>query len=166
MIIIIMGVAGCGKTTVGKLLSQKLDWRFVEGDEFHPPANVEKMSKGIPLQDEDRWPWLQILRSIIEESIHKNENVVVACSALKAAYRNILWGSNKDVRLVYLKGSFEIIEKRIQERKGHFMPSALLKSQFSALEEPQDAIVLDASLEPEKIVEDLRRLIFNYKKHL
>ena len=136
-----MGVSGSGKTTVGKALAQKLGWRFVEGDELHPAANVAKMKSGVPLTDADRWPWLDAIVAEMRRIDAAGENGVIACSALKAAYRDRL-AQGGDVRLVYLKGDPATIEPRVAHRR-HFMPASLLPSQFATLEEPQDAIVVD-----------------------
>ncbi len=153
-----MGVSGSGKTTIGKELCGRLNWRYYEGDDYHPESNVKKMSNGIPLTDDDRRPWLMKLRSLIEESLNKNENIVLACSALKKSYRNIL-KINEEVRIVYLKGSFELIKERLEQREAHFMKAGMLRSQFDALEEPKDVhtVKIDKSV-PEivdKIIEDL-----------
>ncbi|MHB1688346.1 MAG: gluconokinase [Ignavibacteriaceae bacterium] len=150
MVLIIMGVSGSGKTTIGKLLSDKLGWRFYEGDEYHPKENIEKMKNGISLNDEDRKPWLMKLRSIIEESISKKNNIIISCSALKESYRKILQVNN-EVNFVYLKGSFEMVEKRMKEREDHFMKPGMLQSQFDALDEPKNAIIVDIENSSEKI---------------
>ena len=142
MVLIIMGVAGCGKTTVGRMLSEKLGWKYFEGDEYHPKENVAKMSAGIPLNDDDRKPWLLKLRSIIEDALALGTNIILTCSALKESYREIL-KVNDDVKFIYLKGSYELIESRMKLRKDHFMKPGMLKSQFDALEEPTEAIIID-----------------------
>lgn len=149
-----MGVSGSGKTSAGKSLSEKLNWKYFEGDEYHPKENVEKMKNGIPLNDEDRLPWLLYLRKIIEEAIQKKENIILSCSALKESYRKIL-KANKDVQFVYLKGSFDTIQKRMEERKNHFMKPGMLKSQFEALEEPSDAIEISVDDSIEYIVSEI-----------
>lgn len=149
-----MGVAGSGKTTVGKLLAEKLNWKFADADEFHPAANVQKMSEGIALTDEDREPWLETLRGAIEGWMLANDHTVLACSALKKSYRDKLQIKG-DVCIVYLKGTFEMFSERLSERKGHFMKSKMLQSQFIALEEPDDAITIDADATPESIVEEI-----------
>ncbi len=137
MIIIMMGVSGCGKSTVGKALASDLDCRFVEGDDYHPAANVAKMSAGQPLTDADRAPWLAAISRDIAAWRREHRDVVVTCSALKRRYRRQLGAAADDaVRFVYLQGSQALIEQRIRERKGHFMPPGLLDSQFAALEEP------------------------------
>jgi gluconokinase len=145
MIVVLMGVSGCGKTTVGQLLVKRLGWTFFDADAYHPPANVEKMRGGTPLTDEDRWPWLDRLNTLLHEQQGAGRNVVLGCSALKQKYRDRLAVNLDSVRWVHLKGSFELIESRLNARRGHYMPPALLRSQFAALEEPGDAIVVDIS---------------------
>jgi gluconokinase len=129
MIVILMGVSGSGKTTIGKGLAERLGWRFFEGDEFHPQANITKMGKGIPLSDEDRQPWLNALKKLIDQLILKQESAVIACSALKEAYRETLKHKNNEVCFVYLKGEYELIEKRLEERSNHYMKGGLLSTQ-------------------------------------
>ena len=135
MIVIIFGVSGAGKTTVGKLLAREVGWRFIEADDFHPPANIEKMHAGHPLTDQDRWPWLERLREQIERSLAAGESAVLACSALKRAYRDRLH-VNDDVNFVFLRGDYAFVEKQLRNRHGHFMNPELLQSQFDDLEEP------------------------------
>lgn len=135
-ILIVMGVSGSGKTTIAKGLAAALGWSLLEGDTFHPPGNVAKMAAGTPLTDADRWPWLRAIAAAIDAHRAHGESAVVACSALRRAYRDILIGERPDVRLVYLKGSQALIAERMRERQGHFMPPALLASQFATLEEP------------------------------
>ncbi len=156
MIIILMGVSGSGKTTIGQRLAQALSWPFYDGDQFHPPANIAKMQQGIPLTDEDRWPWLHELRARIETWIQQNVSAVLACSALKQAYREYLINDEVGVRLVYLKGDFDFIHERLAQRRGHFMPPGLLASQFAALEEPEQGVVVDIVHPPETIVALIR----------
>ncbi len=158
MVLIIMGVAGSGKTSVGKMLSEKLGWKYYEGDNYHPKENVEKMSHGIPLNDEDRIPWLLKLRTIIEDALSNGESIILSSSALKEAYRKIL-KVNDQVKFIYLKGSYELIEARMKMRKDHFMKPGMLKSQFEALEEPADAIAIDIDQPLEKIVENILQKI-------
>lgn len=135
--VVVMGVSGAGKSTVGRLIAARLGCAFRDADSFHPPANVTKMSSGAPLTDEDRWPWLAAIAAWIAEHRAAGTTCVVTCSALKRGYRDIVTeGQSKDVRLVYLKGDFGLIEARLKARRGHFMPPALLQSQFDALEEP------------------------------
>ncbi|MGC2780999.1 MAG: gluconokinase [Bradyrhizobium sp.] len=134
--LVIMGVSGSGKSTIGQALGQRLGWRFEDGDRFHPPGNVAKMSAGHPLTDKDRWPWLQAIADEIARCRAVGEPIIIACSALKKAYRDILVGGNGDVRMVYLRGSQELIADRMKHREGHFMPPGLLASQFATLEPP------------------------------
>ena len=148
-IIIVMGVSGCGKSMIGAMLASRLRWEFEDADWFHPASNVEKMHNGIPLTDEDRWPWLNAIAAWIDKARRSHEHGVIACSALKRRYRDILIGDRSDVRLVYLKGDEELIARRIATRHGHFMPRSLLHSQFEALEEPGlDEKPIVASIEP------------------
>jgi carbohydrate kinase (thermoresistant glucokinase family) len=142
VIVLLMGVSGCGKTTVGQALARELGWRFLDADDFHPDANVAKMAQGIALTDEDRWPWFDRIVAEMRRVSALGEHAVVACSALKQAYRDRL-AAGGDVRVVYLKGDAATIEPRLARRSGHFMPLSLLPSQFATLEEPVDAIVVD-----------------------
>jgi gluconokinase len=158
MIVLIMGVAGSGKTTIGTLLAESLVWEFQDADDFHSPANIEKMRLGIPLDDADRIPWLQDIRIAIAQWLQENRNVVLACSALKASYRQFLVGDSSDIKIVYLKGSDKIIQKRLQERQNHFMGEKLLNSQFNTIEEPNNAIYIDISQPPEEIVNFLKTI--------
>jgi len=153
VIIILIGPMGCGKTTIGELLAQSLGWPFYDGDEFHPPANVEKMRQGIPLNDEDRLPWLEKLYKEIIQWEQQGKNVILACSALKKTYRQILGINQNSVRSVYLKGSYELIQDRIGQRQHPYMDNNLLKSQFKTLEEPEDGLIVDISLSPQHIVQ-------------
>jgi gluconokinase len=158
MVIVLMGVSGTGKTTIGKVLAVEPGWTFVEGDDFHPAENVEKMNAGIPLNDEDRWPWLQALRTRIDKACERGENVVLACSALKEDYREYLeQNSPQCVHYVYLHGPEQLIRRRLAERKGHFMDPALLQSQFQALEPPVGALRVDITPAPEAIAAEIRR---------
>ena len=156
--IVVMGVSGAGKSTVGKLIAARLDCPFRDADSFHPKANIEKMSRGAPLTDADRWPWLNAIAAWIAEHRAAGTTCVVTCSALKRAYRDVLVGTRPDVRLVYLKGRHDLIARRIATRHGHFMPPELLDSQFAALEEPQAAerpIVTSIAPHPREIVKDI-----------
>lgn len=154
-----MGPAGSGKTTVGKLLADQLSWEFADGDDFHPPANIEKMSQGIPLTDEDRLPWLQSIRDAMRQWQAQGKSVVVACSALKRNYRDLLGiGSNaKAIKLVYLKGTYDLLLERLHSRTGHYMKEQMLTSQLADLEEPTDTLTIDISNTPEKIVSEIRK---------
>ncbi len=155
MIIILMGVSGAGKTTIGKVLAHELDWRFAEGDDFHSAANIAKMHAGIPLTDEDRAPWLQSLRSAITGWLAAGENVVLACSALKASYRETL-RVGPEVKFVYLRGSYELIAQRLASRHGHYMNPHLQRSQFETLEEPKDTVTIDVGPPVAQIVKEIR----------
>ena len=152
MIVIVMGVSGSGKTTVGKLLAQSLNCDFSDADDFHPPANIEKMSLGIPLEDADRLPWLLQLQTTIDRWLLENKNVVLACSALKVSYREMLCRKEQRIKIVYLKGDFELFAARLKNRENHYMKADLLSSQLDTLEEPEDAIIVDASQPLELIV--------------
>jgi len=154
MIIVIMGVAGSGKSTVGQRLATELHCRFLDGDSLHPPANVEKMTHGIPLTDADREPWLAAIHARIVESFQRREHLVVACSALKQRYRDTL-KSGAPITWVYLKGSDALILERLQHRQHHFMKAQMLASQFADLEEPADAIVIDVAVEPDVAVQQI-----------
>jgi gluconokinase len=136
VIVVLFGVSGAGKTTIGKLLAEQLGWKFYEADDFHSRANIEKMRSGVPLTDEDRWRWLERLHEQITLSLAAKENAVLACSALKRAYRERLL-VNDDVKFVFLRGDYALIERQLRRRRGHFMNPALLQSQFADLEEPQ-----------------------------
>ena len=156
LVLVLMGVSGCGKSTTGARLSKLLGWPFRDADSFHPQANIDKMSKGLPLTDEDRQPWLAAIAQWIDERLAAGECGIVACSALKRAYRRIIVGERAGVRLVYLKGNMELIGDRLSRRRNHFMPAALLRSQFDALEEPQGderALSVPISLSPRRVVE-------------
>lgn len=156
MVVVVMGVTGAGKTTIGSLLAKQMGWEFEDADQFHPPANVEKMSHGIPLDDADRAPWLAAMHDAIVRWLANGENVVLACSALKRSYREELCIDSR-VKLIYLKGSFELISERVRERHGHFAKADLVSSQFADLEEPTDAITLDVSRSPEEVVAEARK---------
>jgi gluconokinase len=158
MIVVLMGVSGSGKTTVGQVLARELGWTFLDADAYHPAANIEKMHRGIPLNDEDRRPWLEALRRRVDEAWDRGENVVLACSALKHAYQDYLERDVPEaVRYVYLYGSEELIRRRLAARKGHFMNTGLLHSQFETLEPPEDAIRVDVTPAPEVIAAEIRR---------
>lgn len=164
MIIVVMGVTGSGKTTVGQLLAARLAYVFADADDFHSAANKEKMHKGIPLTDADRLPWLAAMHDQIAKWIASKQNAVLACSALKQSYRGILW-DGPEVAFVYLKGSYALIAERLQSRKGHFADEHILAGQFADLEEPSDATIVDISETPSEIVEEIcRRLQLDLKK--
>jgi gluconokinase len=151
-----MGTTGAGKTTIGTMLAAQLNWEFADADTFHPPANIEKMSRGVPLTDEDRIPWLKAMREAILEWIAAGKNVVLACSALKRAYRDELRPS-PEVRIIYLKGDYTLFAERIRQRRGHFAGEGILAGQFADLEEPTDAITIDAAKSAEQIVAEIRK---------
>ncbi|GAB2907725.1 gluconokinase [Paraburkholderia jirisanensis] len=157
MILIAMGVSGAGKSRIGELLAERLKCSFTDGDAFHSTANKEKMHKGIPLTDEDRWPWLATIREAIEEKQRANETAVFTCSSLKRSYRDILRDGDSDVCFVYLKGTREVLEQRLHTRTGHFFDPSLLTSQLDTLEEPSDdeAITVSIELAPEQIVDSV-----------
>jgi gluconokinase len=161
MVIILMGVSGSGKTTVGTRLAEALDWPFADADDFHPEANVEKMSRGEPLTDEDRWPWLRAIRDFIRKRVEREESVVVTCSALKASYREVLVDDLPDAVLVYLRGSYDLIRERLENRGDHFFDADMLDSQFDTLEPPSadEALIVDVDASPEAIVDTIRRRI-------
>lgn len=156
MIVILMGTTGAGKTTAGEILAREMGWEFADADNFHSAASVEKMSKDIGLTDADRKPWLDALRAKIEEWIASGKSGVLACSALKRAYRDEL-SVGPQVKWVYLKGSFDEISKRVAERKGHYAKAGLVESQFAALEEPSDALTVKVNRTPTEIVGEIRK---------
>ena len=150
-----MGVSGAGKTAVGELLAERLGWPFVDADDLHPVSNVRKMTAGVPLTDEDRLPWLLSVRDVIVEHADSGRPAVVACSALKRDYRKLLLMGQADTRLVYLRGTPAVFERRLRERRGHFFDPNLLASQLETLEEPEDALVVDADGELETVVDSV-----------
>jgi carbohydrate kinase (thermoresistant glucokinase family) len=157
MIVLVMGVSGSGKNTIGEPLARRLGWKFIDGDDYHPPENVKKMAAGIPLRDEDRWPWLDRLNAILR----KETDAVLACSALKEAYRRRLLAGVGDCAIVHLRGSFELLRRRVEARRHRYMPASLLQSQFDTLEPPRDAIEVDVAKDVDTsvgtIVEKLSR---------
>lgn len=148
---ILMGVSGCGKTTVGELLAQRLGWDFYDADDFHPAENISKMAGGIPLNDDDRRPWLAALHDLISQCLKEGRHGVLACSALKERYRQDLLKDHPNVQVVYLKGSFDLIRSRISSRSGHYMKPDMLQGQFDALEEPLDALTVSISMPVEEV---------------
>jgi gluconokinase len=156
--VIIFGVSGAGKTTIGELLARQLGQHFYEADDFHSQANIEKMHRGIPLTDEDRWPWLERLRELIERSVAANESAVLACSALKRAYRECLRVNNQ-VKFVFLRGDYALVEEQVRRRHGHFVNPALLQSQFDDLEEPkpdEDTLTIELGRTPRELVDEIK----------
>jgi gluconokinase len=154
-VVIVMGVSGSGKSTIGALLASRLRWEFEDADQFHPASNIDKMQSGIPLTDEDRRPWLDAIAAWIDKTRRTSGHGVIACSALKRRYRDVLIGDRTDVRLVYLQGDEILIARRIATRHEHFMPQSLLHSQFEAIEEPgadEKPIVVSIELQPREIV--------------
>ena len=155
LVAVVMGVSGSGKSTIAARLAAELGWEYQEGDALHPPANVEKMKGGTPLTDADRLPWLRRIAERIDDWRAHGRSGVVTCSALKRSYRDVIAGDRSDVVVVYLAGSPELIKQRLAQRRGHFMPPALLDSQFAVLEEPaadEDVIVANIAGTPEEIV--------------
>jgi gluconokinase len=158
--LVVMGVSGSGKSTIADKLADRLNWTFEDGDRFHPASNVAKMSAGVPLTDEDRWPWLQAIADEIDRVCKAGEHAVIACSALKRAYRGVLVHGRNDVRIIYLKGTQELIASRLAQRKGHFMPPGLLASQFKTLEPPgpdENPVTVSIDASVETIVDDIIR---------
>ncbi len=161
MIVIVMGVSGSGKSTIGKMLASELNWEFFDADDFHPSANIEKMRQGIPLTDADRMPWLLTLQDAIASILQQDRNAVLACSALKSSYREIMLDNcdRSQIRLVYLKGSFQLIQERLKQRQNHYMSPDLLQSQFDILEEPEDAIYVDISQPMDAIAQQISQMV-------
>ena len=158
-IVILMGVSGSGKTTIGQLLARKLGWSFYEGDDFHSPSNVSKMLGGVPLSDEDRVPWLSAIHQLVHDLIRQSQRAVITCSALKQTYRKLVTEGHPQVSLVYLRGNYALLHPRLQSRTAHFMKADLLASQFTALEEPHAVPFIDVSQAPEVIVEQIKRML-------
>jgi len=157
MIVVLMGVSGSGKSTIGKELAEQLGWSFYDADDYHPTTNVAKMQQAIPLTDEDRTPWLQALAELIGAAQARSEDIVLACSALKKAYRDYLDHQHAVVKYVHLSASPELIRQRLEARRGHFMNPYLLESQFDTLEPPEGAILVDIAPSPDAIVAEIRR---------
>ena len=157
--LIVMGVAGCGKTSVGKTLAGQLGWDFFDADDLHPPENVSKMAAGIPLTDQDRAPWLAALRDLLSRTLRAGSHPILACSALKLSYRKTLLDGNTGIRVVFLKGDYDLILSRMNERTDHYMKPGMLRSQFDALEEPADALTVDVARPLREIVETILHAI-------
>ena len=158
--LIVMGVSGSGKTTIGEMLAARIGWRYEDADSFHPAANVAKMSAGQPLTDDDRWPWLRAIADEIDRASALGERVVIGCSALRRAYRDVLVHGRSDIRIVYLDGTQDLIADRLGQRKGHFMPPGLLTSQFGTLEPPtpdEHAVTVSIDASVETVVENVLR---------
>jgi len=156
LVVVMMGVSGSGKTTIAQGVAKRLGWDVLEGDSYHPPTNIEKMSHGIALDDSDRWPWLHAIADAIDAELAAGKSSIVACSALKRSYRDIIIGPRRNVALVYLKGTHALLYDRIKHRTGHFMPASLLESQFAALEEPgedEKPVVVSVDAAPDQIVD-------------
>jgi gluconokinase len=156
MIVVLMGVSGSGKSHIGRLLAADLGWPFIEGDDLHPPANIARMASGVPLTDREREPWLEEIRRTLTSLDGAGESAVLACSALRKEFRQRLAEGLSSVRFVFLAGSYELILERLRARRGHFMPPALLRTQFATLEIPEESISIDVSGTPEEIVAQIR----------
>lgn len=155
MVIVFTGPMGCGKSTLGHLLSSRLGWRFLDGDDYHPRKNKAKMKAGIPLDDDDRRPWLQRLHAILQEAVAKDENMILACSALKRSYRHRLGIDQRTIRSVFLKGTAELLERRIAARTHDYMNASLLQSQLETLEEPETGLIVNIDASPDDILDDI-----------
>ncbi len=159
MVIVLMGVTGSGKTTVGEQLAQQLGWAYYDADDFHPEANVCKMASGTPLTDADRWPWLEVLSEAIEHWLRAEQGAILGCSALKQSYRDLLVGGRPGVQIVHLKGPKALIARRLKTRQHRYMPASLLDSQFATLEEPHDALSVDIGPAPAAIAAFIRTVL-------
>ena len=157
--ILVMGVSGCGKTSVGKALAAKLGWDFYDADNFHPPENVARMASGIPLDDSDRAPWLAALHDLVSASLRADQPGVLACSALKERYRQQLLDGNEGVLIVYLQGNYDLIWSRLEKRTDHYMKPQMLKSQFETLEEPSNALTVDIAMPVDDIVQEISKQV-------
>lgn len=165
MVIVLTGVCGAGKTTIGLLLARTLSVRFYEGDDYHSQEAIDKMAKNIPLTDTDRQPWLAELQQLIKVHSHRGETVIIACSALKQSYRDFLCQSGRDVHFVLLRGEYDLISRRLIQRKGHYATQDLLASQFAILEEPVTGLAVDVAAPPREIVEKIRRRLWISAEH-
>jgi gluconokinase len=159
MIVLVMGVSGSGKTTIGEALADELEWIYLDADDFHPKANVEKMAAGVPLQDADRWPWLAKINRKLLQLQKQEHSAVIGCSALKQAYRTRLRRGLRQFKVVYLRGEYQLIEKRVKSRQHRYMPASLLKSQFNTLEPPRRAIEVNVSAPIPKSVQKIKKLL-------
>jgi gluconokinase len=157
--VILMGVSGSGKTTIGRLLTAQLGWDYIEGDDYHPPENIQKMAGGIPLNDSDRQPWLEKLHDILRAHARTQQPVVLACSALKRRYRQTLAAGLPEVHFVYLKGNNALIARRLAGCPRHYMKAGMLASQFEALQEPEDALTVDITQSPQEICRHIREVL-------
>jgi gluconokinase len=155
MVVIVIGVSGSGKTTIGRLLAARLGWEFHDADDLHSQGNRDKMHRGIALTDADRWPWLHAVRAVVQRCLEQHRSAVIACSALKQSYRGLLMTDAARVRFVYLQGPRDLIMERLSHRTGHFFDPHLLESQFETLEEPLDAVTVDIAKRPEEIVDEI-----------
>ncbi|GAA5214184.1 gluconokinase [Corallincola platygyrae] len=166
-VVLLMGVSGCGKTTIGRMLSEKLGWRYYDGDVFHSPTNIAKMRRGEALTDHDRAGWLETLRQLIHDKIQSGDNAIISCSTLKREYRKLLCSNNPELRLLFLKGDYATILPRFKNRKGHFFTDeTLLHNQFEVLEEPSanEAIAIDIDKTAEQVTEDCLDAVREFKK--
>jgi gluconokinase len=154
MVVLLMGTTGAGKTTVGKILAARLRWTFLDADDFHSPADIDKMHHGIPLTDADRLPWLEKIHTELQHQTQSGENIVLACSALKQSYRDLL-SRELDTRIVYLRGTYDVMRQRIEFRHGHFAGQDILAGQFADLEEPPNALALDVSRSPQQLAAEV-----------
>lgn len=158
--LLVMGVAGSGKTAFGRMLAERLGWDFFDADDFHPPENIAKMAAGIPLDDSDREPWLAALANLLDSTLQAGKHPVLACSALKETYRQRLLDGRNETAIIYLKGSYDLISSRIAARQGHYMKPTMLQSQFDILEEPKNALILDISMPLEAMVQTATEKLF------